>query len=78
MIETGYVRHAFGMCIATGLLLGASALGDPIVVYVDQNAPEPGNGASWPTAYTSLQSAIESAELIVGGDPNATCQIWVA
>lgn len=46
----------------------------PTIIYVDVNSPggAPGNGISWATAYTSLQSALQQPPVA------GTNEIWVA
>jgi len=42
------------------------------VIYVDEDAPHGGNGASWEEAYKLLQDVLQDPNLVYG------CQIWVA
>lgn len=61
----------------SGLLLSAEIRVDtdgPLLVHVDDDAPPGGDGTSWPTAFNSLQDAIENLE--ASADPNR--KIWLA
>lgn len=52
---------ALGALVLSYLLLGtASSFASP-VFYVDQRAPAGGNGASWPTAFRSLEDGLNAA-----------------
>ncbi len=53
--------------IASG---GQGSLAEDGIIYVDADAPGPGDGEDWTTAYTNLQDALDAA---ASGD-----QIWVA
>ncbi|MCH7993011.1 MAG: hypothetical protein IIB57_01055, partial [Planctomycetes bacterium] len=61
----------------SGLLFTAEIRVDtdgPHLVHVDDDAPPGGDGTSWPTAFNSLQDAIENLE--ASADPNR--EIWLA
>ncbi len=51
------------------LLLAAPAVEAQVVIFVDDDAPPGGDGATWPTAYRYLQDAL--AEAAVSGVPTA-------
>ena len=53
------------------MVLACSAWGK--VIYVDDDAPAPGDGLSWGTAYTYLQDALTTAKLM-----EKPVEIWVA
>nr|MDJ0766694.1 hypothetical protein [Myxococcota bacterium] len=48
---------------------------EPCVFHVDLDNPTPGDGLSWSTAYTDIQSAVDAAYSVAGG---VACEVWVA
>lgn len=48
----------------------AAATGTTAIVYVDDSAPPPGNGISWPTSFADLQGGLDAAAgLLAAGTP---------
>ncbi|HEX71742.1 MAG TPA: immunoglobulin domain-containing protein, partial [Candidatus Hydrogenedentes bacterium] len=56
--------------VAVAVLLACNA---SAIVYVDKNATGPENGASWATAFRTIQAGINAAAALPGGD-----EVWVA
>jgi hypothetical protein len=63
-----------GLCFAGGAVYGQQHE----VFYVDNDAPDGGNGLEWDSAFDDFQEGIDAAIAWVDQDENNTCEIRVA
>jgi len=68
-----FTRTRFAAATVILSLLVASRAAAAHVVYVKQDAPGPSNGMSWPTAYRTLEEALD-----VAAGLNRPTEIWIA
>ncbi len=70
-------RKLTHVCLALILgLIAVTPARSQTILYVNDDAPAGGNGLSWTTAYTDLQSALTRAEGL--SQPGSSVEIWVA
>jgi len=68
------------LLFACALYFGAMSKASAATVYVNFNTPTPynGDGASWPTALSTIEAGINTATSLATATPGTTIDIWVA